>query len=141
MKNLKIAGIIALVAVVMLSLVGCTSTLKKMEAGATYNLGMAAKDVDVLGIVRVETKVKGDDGERITYDALLREAEKLGGNGIANVMIDKKTETFKFFFIIPVTSSVTWYGSALAIKYTNNTVPNVPASPGQLEVSPIPLPF
>jgi hypothetical protein len=140
MKNLKIAGIIALIAVIMLPLVGCTSTMKKMEAGATYNLGMVAKDVDVLGIVRVETKAKGGNGEKVTYDALLREAEKIGGNGIANVMIDKKVETFRFFFIIPITSSVTWYGSAMAIKYTNSTVPNVPASPGQLEISAS-LPF
>jgi hypothetical protein len=117
-------GIIALIAVIGLSIAGCASdnSIKQPISGVTYNIAIPAKNIQVLGIVRVETKVDDEgNGELITYDALLKEAEKKGGNGIANIMIDMMQKD---------SSETTWYGSALAIKFTDDNLPaNTPLSP------------
>ena len=128
MKNLKLVGIIVLVAVIMLPLAGCsTVTVKDSDAGYAPSVGITVKDFEALGIVRVETQIdKNGNGEKITFDALLREAEAKGGNGIANVTIDKKAVLSVAPWGSSITS-VTYYGSALAIKYTN-TVPNAAES-------------
>ena len=128
MKNLKFVGIIAFVAVIMLSVVGCsTISVKESESGYAPSVGITVKDFEALGVVRVQTVIddKGN-GERITFDALLREAEKLGGNGIANVTIDKQSE-IKVSPFGRSPGTTTYYGSALAIKYTN-TIANATAS-------------
>jgi len=124
MKNtFKIFGIIAMVAVIGFSVVGCSTNYKTAEKGMVKSLGLPVKDVEILGVVRVqaiETKT-GVDGEGITYDALLREAEKLGGNGIINIMIDKQVQQTKFI-IFTLKDSTTWFGSALAVRYTNENL-------------------
>jgi hypothetical protein len=46
---------------------------------------------------------------------LLKEAQALGADAIINVAIDKKIQVTTF----PSNRITTWYGSALAIKYTD----------------------
>ena len=129
MKNLKIFGIIVSLALIMLPMMSCmTNELKARYEGTTYDIAIPAKDFEILGVVRVETTVSRNDtrsrgnGEFITYDALLKAAEAKGGNGIVNVMIDKRVTTSS--------SNITdtYYGTALAIKYTNTVTPNTPIS-------------
>jgi hypothetical protein len=120
MRNkVKLNVIIALIATNWFLMVGCTTTsLKEPVSGVVYNIAIPAKNIQIIGIVRVETTVdsKGN-GELITYDALLKEAERKGGNGLANIMIDKM-ENSSFG-----STAITWYGSALAIKYTDENLP------------------
>jgi len=133
MKNQKVFGIIVLLAVIGFTMTSCTTTSKEMYKGSTSVIAPAAKDVEILGVVRVETNVdKNGNGDKVTYDALLKLAEAKGGNGIVNVMIDRKvTEQSIFGYLL--SREYTYYGSALAVKYTNS----VPvASPNALETKP-----
>jgi hypothetical protein len=80
-----------------------------------------------------EAVFENGNGERLTYDALLKAAAQRGGNGIVNIMIDVKRERI-------VTTATdnrgrsqsiireTWYGSALAIRYTDTIAPGTPIS-------------
>jgi hypothetical protein len=102
--------------------VGCATNLKESYSGTAYQIGVPeAKDVEILGLVRYEAVVEKGNGEKLTYDALLREAEKLGGNGIVNIMIDVKRQGTKFLWMY-LNPQETWYGSALAIKYLNENL-------------------
>ena len=56
------------------------------------------------------------NGSIFTYQQLLKEAQRLGADAIINVVIDKKIENQSSGVTISITE--TWYGSALAIKYT-----------------------
>ena len=55
-------------------------------------------------------------GDTFTYQALLKEAQRLGADAIINVVIDKRVE--KVTVGRDTLSQETWFGSALAIKYT-----------------------
>jgi len=80
-----------------------------------------AKDFVSLGLVFTEVHFvvtnKGMfSGETFAYQALLREAHVLGADAIINVVIDKQTQNLS-----PTMSpdiQHTYYGSALAIKFT-----------------------
>jgi len=135
MKNPKVFGIIVVLALIMLPMMSCATALKGRYEGTTYNIAIPAKDFEILGVVRVETTVSRarrngarGNGEYITYDALLKEAEAKGGHGIVNVMIDRKVK-ITFFKVTD-----TYYGTALAVKYTNAVAPNTPISPGSWNV-------
>jgi uncharacterized protein YbjQ (UPF0145 family) len=112
---------------VMLLLVftGCATSLKEPYSGTLWNIGVpAAKDVEIIGLVHYEAVLHNGTGEKLTYDALLREAEKLGGNGIVNVLIDVKNEGIPIFsWIFDIKQ--TWYGTALAIKYLNENLSEI----------------
>ena len=69
-----------------------------------------------IGVKGVITESK-NSGEVFTYQALLQEAKKLNADAIINVTIDTKTETVTTGTNRVITQ--TYYGSALAIKYTN----------------------
>ena len=64
-----------------------------------------------------------------TYQALLKEAHKLEADAIINVAIDRKLE--KVLDGKKMIKKETWYGSALAIKYTDTVLP----SPENADVS------
>jgi len=63
-------------------------------------------------------------GDMFTYQALLKEAQKVGADAIINVTIDRHIEIIKTVEIVSSqvkqteTKQETWYGSALAIRYT-----------------------
>ena len=83
------------------------------------------KDFESLGLVfttaELQTNTRGANsavtGETFTYYALLQEARKLNADAIINVTIDKRNESVSSD--VGLTRTETWYGSALAIKYTD----------------------
>jgi len=81
-----------------------------------------AKDFVSLGIVFTEVRFmitsKGAiNGDTFTYQALLKEAQKLGADAIINMVIDRRIE--KVSSGMSGNMQQTWFGSALAIKYTD----------------------
>ena len=139
MKNYtKLFKITALIAVIgLFALTGCTTTKANID-GASHGsfpvIDVAAKDFIPLGLVFVETETQYSRGGKnthasgnvITYQALLKEAQKLGADAIVNVTIDVETlssERLTAFSGYTMEDSENikerWYGSALAIKYTD----------------------
>jgi uncharacterized protein YbjQ (UPF0145 family) len=57
-------------------------------------------------------------GDTFTYQALLKEAAKLGAHAIINIAIDRGVENLTIDE--HSTRNETWYASALAIKYTDS---------------------
>jgi uncharacterized protein YbjQ (UPF0145 family) len=123
---MKKNSFVVLGAVILLSVfTGCATSIKEPYSGTLWNIGVpAAKDVEILGLVHYEASLHRSIGEKLTYDALLREAERIGGNGIVNVMIDKKKEGFQFINWL-FDLKETWYGTALAIKYLNENLSEI----------------
>jgi hypothetical protein len=124
-------GILVLVLVFGMVMTGCSTfdSLDRENIGRFVNLEwLPNKDFTSLGLVFVETSYdrdsKGERGDIFTYQALLKEVKKLGGDYMINVVIDKKTEgTFITVFERPwkfTKGKVTWYGSATAIKYADS---------------------
>jgi hypothetical protein len=112
---------------IALSLGACTSHIGA-PIGTVYQIGVPVKEVEVIGLVYV----KCNEGEPV-YQALLRAAEKKGGNGIANVVIDVESITTSFFWF--TSSRNTKYASALAIKYSNvNIVSDASGKDGKLGI-------
>jgi hypothetical protein len=115
--------------------VGCATTTASISGQREGNfplVNIATKDFTPLGLVFVETEVEHSrrrnsvtaTGQILTYQALLREAQKLGADAIINVVIDVKTicRGEKINFLIFTLSDTenrreVWYGSALAVKY------------------------
>ena len=97
--------------------------------GTVYQIGGPVKEVEVLGMIHV----KCNEGEPV-YQALMRAAEAKGGNGIANVVIDIERVKIRSGLITWSESNVK-YGSALAIKYSNqNIVSDNSAKEGKLGI-------
>jgi len=117
----KTKSILALALLSLLLLAGCAYRTGA-SIGTVYQIGGPVKEVEVLGLVYV----KCENGEPV-YQALLRAAEKKGGNGIANVVIDVEDMTTSFFGL-NLGMRNTKYASALAIKYTNENVVSADAS-------------
>ena len=97
--------------------------------GTVYQIGGPVKEVEVIGMIHVKCM----EGEPV-YQALMRAAEAKGGNGIANVVIDIERVKVR-------SGPLDWsetnikYGSALAIKYTNqNIVVDKDAKEGKLGI-------
>jgi hypothetical protein len=106
---------------------GCASSVGA-PIGTVYQIGGPVKDVEILGLVYV----KCNEGEPV-YQALMRAAEKKGGNGIANVVIDVESISTWFFWI--TSQRNTKYASALAIKYTNvNIVSDASSKDGKVGI-------
>jgi uncharacterized protein YbjQ (UPF0145 family) len=89
---------------------------------------LPVKDFVTLGLIFTEHSYRSNvrDANVFTYQALLKEAQKLGADAIINVAIDRRRQAMgqgSTYVILE-----TWYGSALAIKYTNVVQPNVPVS-------------
>ena len=134
MRNTKLLGIAALAVVIGFMTVGCKTTDLKNNMHGEYNMipKIAGKDFDVLGIVStktmetvhisflsLETKTTG---ERVNFDLLLQEAKKLypGVSDIINVRIDKteKGTRSPFSWLFGGTTTVEYFGNAIAIRYT-----------------------
>ena len=97
--------------------------------GSFAEAKIPVKDFESKGLVFAEYQFivtdKGTiEGETFMYQKLLKEAERLGADAIINVAIDKRTEniTQKSGFGTKSNKQQTWYGSALAIKYTDALV-------------------
>ena len=150
MKKKIIYTVIILVIGAALLISSCTTTKTAHEKNIDLSYGhagnvfgqqviTAAKDFSTLGLIFTEQTFKINvkdsfNGETFTYQALLKEANALGGDGIINVVIDHRiivetegetTTTTSMFGGAPVVErngnavrTEVWYGSALAIKYT-----------------------
>jgi len=126
MKNkLSVWVLSALTVFAALTVTGCFTTTQSIVGENTGNFGehtrTPVKDFVSLGLIFTETQLTSSSsepmqGQVFTYQALLMEAHKLGADAIINVVIDKKTQ--KSSSITSGTTIETWYGSALAIKYT-----------------------
>jgi hypothetical protein len=118
MKRLGKVGIIGLVLIIGLAVMGC-NTLTASNEGAIGTISTpAAKDFTSLGLVFTEGQHTTGDGAIFTYYELLKKAQELGADTIVNVTIDQKVVGTKFL-ILDLGTITTWYGSALAIKYTD----------------------
>ena len=129
MKNKLTAWVaVTLITSVVLAVTGCTSTTRtKITAENQGEFGKhvrtPVKDFVSMGFVFTETMLTNSsksEGQIFTYQALLKEAHKLGADALINVVIDKKTEMVTSSdFGFGSGTQETWYGSALAIKYTD----------------------
>ncbi|MDR1859027.1 MAG: hypothetical protein LBQ69_06105 [Treponema sp.] len=130
MKSDFFTAALAAVIFCALSVTGCVSTNAQINSKSEGEFGkqvlIPAMEFETRGLVFTETQFtvisKGDiDGMTFTYQQLLKEAQKLGADAIINVVIDidKRIEHEATGQLGYNTNTVeTWYGSALAIKYT-----------------------
>jgi hypothetical protein len=119
----KILGIAVLTAVI---LTGCP-TISGENRGNFESITVPAKDFTSLGLIFTENVVEDNRGKVFTYNELLKKAKELGADAIVNVVIDVQYEGTKLmsFFL---NRKETWYGSAMAIKYTPGTLNEVTTS-------------
>jgi hypothetical protein len=80
------------------------------------------KDFVTMGLVFTENQFQVDSGGSLkgdifTYQELLKKAQALGGDAIINVVIEQRYDTESTG--LSSTRKETWYGSALAVKYTD----------------------
>ena len=132
-KLIKNAALIVLLVALAMLVPGCattTTSLTSMENDGRFLeiASLPVKDFESRGLVFIEVQLVTTiprvamgsiikvDGEMFTYHALLQEARKAGGDAIINIVIDKKTENIVSASETKMTE--TWYGSALAIRYT-----------------------
>ena len=139
MKNrLLTLGTIIIMTAVIFGFTGCSGLSTPLTSQLHYQnwgvFGEAAllpiKDFESVGLVFTETTfIAKDDGQiegtTFTHQALLKEAQKLGADAIINVTIDRRMDriTEGTGLRAKVNIQETWYGSALAIKYTNAVLP------------------
>jgi hypothetical protein len=133
-NKMFLSGMFSMVLAFGFMVSGCTTidSVSKENLGSFQNIIVPAKDFTSLGLVFTETSfdtdANGSRGDVFTYNALLKEAQKLGADTIVNVVIDVKKEGqntwLKFMGIKKdygiVTGKETWYGSATAIKYSTS---------------------
>ncbi|GBU26613.1 hypothetical protein R84B8_00123 [Treponema sp. R8-4-B8] len=128
MKKLSVFGAVIAIACAAV-FTGCSSTNEAQRNsqnwGAFGDVLVPVKDFESKGIVFTEISFTvNDDGEikgkTFTYQELLKAAQKVGADAIVNVTIDKVVEkvTKEMGFSKDAEIKETWYGSALAIKYT-----------------------
>jgi hypothetical protein len=131
-SKLAFVGMVALLFAVVLT--GCTTTDMRTGASGSHNFAtITVKDYEVLGVVTQNAKetltvgflgfTEDRKGNRVTYGQLMEEALKLypGTSDIINVRIDyyNKGQSNKVLDpIIGYTKTVEYYGSAVAIRYT-----------------------
>jgi hypothetical protein len=135
--------IFVLVSFVIFAFIGCStlgagSSRSEITSTNDGNFGehvsTPVKDFESRGLVFTEIQLTTSDnesdkdseidtieGKMFTYQALLKEAQALGADAIINVVIDKTIQTSITSNLDSTTGSTritTWYGSALAIEYT-----------------------
>jgi len=106
--------------------VSCTPPNVSVSApisGVTGNAPLAVKDYETRGIIFVKSQEKVDNrgnvtGTRITYEMLLKEAQKKEADDVINVRVDV-TRTLEYSGFALLNTVYDYTGTALAIKYTN----------------------
>jgi len=105
------------------SLVGCgamTSTSERViynhKEGYFEQINVSAKDFEPIQLVFIETA----QGGILTYQMLLKEAQRVGGQGMVDVTIEEIRVCSRTKSVMGDSGGCvsTWYGSALAIRYT-----------------------
>ncbi|AEF84710.1 putative lipoprotein [Treponema primitia ZAS-2] len=126
-SKLFVWTLFTLAATVTLALTGCVSTENTNTGHFGEHIRTPVKDFQPMGLVFTETRLATYDsvtanGQIFTYQALLKQAQELGADAIINVSIDKRSQVTTLpGSTVPLPNShvTTWYGSALAIKYTD----------------------
>jgi len=127
-KSLFILGGLIVIASVV-SFTGCATPVATQRSnqnwGSFGDVLVPVKDFEVKGMIFTEAqftvKTNGTiDGKVFTYQALLKEAQKVGADAIVNVIIDRVNESVTSGSGFSSSGAIkeTWYGSALAIRYT-----------------------
>ena len=125
MKNKLFLSIVVLI-VFSVIIIGCgtiqAADLSHQNWGTFGEVAkIPVKDFVSLGLIFTEVSFTVDngmiDGKIFSYQDLCKQAENLGANAIINVTIDKKSEMVREG--TKQMQKETWYGSALAIKYTD----------------------
>jgi hypothetical protein len=135
MKNkIFLCGMLIAIVGLVVSLSGCFAVPASLTTFAEINqqnlgtFGESAsipiKDFESKGLIFTEAKFTMEDGkidgDTFTYQALLQKAKAAGADAIINIAIDKRVENVKQAGkLSKIIKQETWYGSALAIKYTN----------------------
>jgi len=102
-----------------------TSSIDSTEYGSkgqVDQITLVEKDFIVVGMIFItssETRVNGEiiKGSPVTFEMLLKEAEKLGADDIVNLRIDT---TSRQIYSGESEEVTTYKATALAIKYTTN---------------------
>jgi len=142
MKNkLLVLGAVIAIACIAMFFNGCSTATQRSSQnwGVFGEVLVPIKDFETKGLVFTEISFTVTDngkvnGKAFTYQELLKEAQKVGADAIVNVTIDRLVEnvTESLGFSTRNYLKETWYGSALAIKYTGAiTQSNVTASPNR----------
>jgi len=145
MKNkLSIFGAVIVIACTAVFFNGCSSTATQRSTqnwGSFGEVLVPVKDFESKGLVFTEISFTVTDngkinGKAFTYQELLKAAQKVGADAIVNVTIDRLVESVtgsvSSFSTSSSSTKETWYGSALAIKYTGAlTQSSATASPNR----------
>ena len=115
-------GLCALVMLFGFSACGPVTTTARggLVRGTFEDVNIAAKDFEPISLVFTEITVDSKSGAFLSYDALLREAHKLGAHAIINVVIEDVVVCSST--VMTSNCQTTRYGSALAIKYKEGTL-------------------
>ena len=101
---------------ISITIIGCSSTLnynRMDKEGQVLQATIVAKDYKTLGIIFVESSVTMDSdgnilsGSKITYDMLMKEAQKLGADDFINLRIDEIQSVGRIGEIITLPPSTT----------------------------------
>jgi len=98
------------------------------QTGNSSNASIVIKDYETKGIIFVKSSETIDGngnhtGSKITYEMLLREAQKLGADDVINIRIDVN-EILEFDLLGTPRTIYNYTATALAIKYTAAIVSN-----------------
>jgi len=118
---------------VLLVLISCTSApVPKVDygypnAGNANDSAIVVKDYITLGIIFVNSSelIDGNGnhtGSKITYEMLMKEAQKLGADDVINIRIDVNEQVEFNLNGLPFKTIYNYTASALAIKYTGAVV-------------------
>jgi hypothetical protein len=126
MRNLTKFYLVMLCVVLVFGLLlsGCATISKESNGGFAQITEVPKKDFTSLGLVLTENVIENNKGQVFTYYELIKQAKELGADAIINVTIDVKREGIKFLWLY-LSPKETWYGSALAIKYTQGLLKDV----------------
>ena len=104
-------------------LFGCTTTAV-INRGQVEQIALIEKDFEVVEIIFLTSTATVDsngliiDGSPVTFEMLMREAQRVGADDIANLRID---EIFTRTSVAEIAErrTVTFKATALAIRYIN----------------------
>ena len=109
-------------------LAGCVSTTTEVKSyGEVEQIPLVAKDFIIVGNIYVESTATLDSygatisGSKVTFEMLMKEAEKLGADDIANLRIDEILTSVKTADpsgqSTAIRRTITYKATAIAIKY------------------------